>query len=93
MKRRFICFKAGIDTGLPYGRVDVVGVRNAPDVVTYERQFICPECAEKLLTIQEKRSGAGFPNTGASLEKQFRRNVKALAQAPDVLFVQLAFAA
>ena len=28
MKRHFLCFKTGVDTGSSYGRIDVVGVRD-----------------------------------------------------------------
>jgi hypothetical protein len=41
-------------------RKDRLGIRATTDGTTYERRFICPECVEKLLALQEKRVKGWF---------------------------------
>ena len=42
-------------------RKDKIGVRLAPDT-TYERRFICRDCVQYILALQEKRVKGWFPD-------------------------------
>ncbi len=42
-EKHFLCFKTGLNTGLKYGRIDVVGVRDIGDDLSGEVEIIAIE--------------------------------------------------